>query len=247
MRRRYNGPVALTDRERILTAIVSELAATQLLGHGDGYHSSTYDEADGRRYVHFAYDQTPVAGDLVLAKTGRISEWKIGWYVGPWVGDADTGALIREIGSRRVIRYGNESFVPIRGLSGRVDMLEAGEYQFDRKVRAAFDRGGEHYSYRYGGVEFDRTTKERKAIISVREPFGGNKLGQKSVPFTVTMPWSSRTSVWAILRALKEGGYGTRKYTYEPDPDYRPGLSEVRMTIGRGMVAMTAASPEETK
>ncbi len=206
----------MTDRERILTEIVSHLASTQLLAD---YRRPTWNgeafqrrDTGGGEYVHFNYKDKPKKGDLVLAKTGGVSEWKVAWYIEPLPGGCG-GALVREIGSNRTCKYSNEDFVTIQGLHSSV-LLEGEEYEFRNKVLKAFAKGAE-YCYRFGGVDF--IEENHQARIWVREVFGGMLHPDKarSVPFSVVMPWNKKTSVKAILNALREGGYGTRQFEHQ--------------------------------
>lgn len=165
----------------------------------------------GRGYVHAAHYRRPQSGDLVLCQTGRIDEWKVSWFV-CWEAEEHGIAILREIGSKRECRYGNESFLPIAGLMPD-ELLEGDRLRFYRKVILAFRRGDE-YLYRYGGLEF---TAKHGARIWIREPFGG--LNQDSVPFAVDMHWTTKTSAAAVLRAMRSAGYGTRRFEHKERPE----------------------------
>lgn len=54
----------------------------------------------------------------------------------------------------------------------------------------------------------------RLSVITIREAFGG--LGKTSVPFEARMKWTKRTSVAAILKAMREAGYGTKDFRPTP-------------------------------
>jgi hypothetical protein len=198
------NPDILSDRERILMRIIEQLSSTQLMrSRNRSWSSVDYADTSGGHYVHFAYWDDPKPGDLVLAKTGPLSPWKIGFYVEPLSGDFG-GAVIREIGSERLCNYTNESFVPIVGLS-TIDLLESEQRQFYYKVLKAFHRGDE-YLYRFGGIRF----KDNVATVTIRERWGG--LGADSVPFTVDIEMRKRMAIKAILAKLREGGYGTKSF-----------------------------------
>lgn len=195
----------MNDKERILMAILDRLSITQTLClHGSA--EAQFTGRDGHEYVHFGgYDDRNVqAGDLVLAMTGGLSDWKVGWV--HEVIDGST-CIIREIGSNRLCNYGNERFVRIVGMDSSL-LLEMDEYDFDQKVRKAFRRGDE-YVYRYGGVEF---REGGVAVIWIREVFGGLDLKKTSQPFSVEIKWDKKTSIKAILDAMRAGGYGTREF-----------------------------------
>lgn len=210
MSRKATKKPILTDRERILTTIIRELAMAQSLKpHAAGQWSSEpyWDKSTKRYHVHFApWKQDNLnRGDLVLARTGRsVHEWTIGFYVEALPAEQG-GAVIREIGSERLCDYYNEAFEPIIGLT-KTQLLEGERYRFYEKVLEAFARGRE-YTYRFGGVDFN---EDNTAVIWVREVFGG--LDHDSVPFAVTIPWTRKTSVKAILAEMRKQGYGTRVF-----------------------------------
>lgn len=206
----------LTDRERILMTVVAQLCSTMVLAPGcKAFAPGAFKDANGYDYVHFGLtsgEREPKAGDLVLAKTGPVSPWKVAWYVEPLPGPYG-GAVVREIGTGRLCNYGNEEFTPIIGMPP-LELLEGEQRVFLSKVRKAFRRGDE-YLYRFGGVDFDGD----EAVIWVREAFGG--LGatgdnEESVPFEVRMKWSRKTTIKAILEAMRAAGYGTREFDRSP-------------------------------
>jgi hypothetical protein len=200
---RFVDPNAkLTDRERILTSLVTHLYSTMVLcPKGNPFDKTSYNDSSFN-YVHFAAYRKPVVGELVMGQTGSVSEWKIGYYVEP-LNHTMGGAVIRDIVTGRLCNYSNETFIPIVGLS-KTELLVGAEYQFYIKVIKAFRKGGE-YRYRFGGVDINGD----KATIWIRESFGG-AFGSK--PFSVEMEWSKKTNVKAILAAMRAGGYGTREF-----------------------------------
>lgn len=213
------APAPLTDRERILMHVIRQLdSADVMCRRGDSYDEASWKDTVGdsdRVYTHFARyrARAPLPGDLVIAMTSGPNEYSLGWWVEPLL-DGLGGGLIREIGSTRTCRYSNEQFTPIVGLSP-VQRLEGSRYQVYLKVQQAFRKGGE-YTYRFGGIDFDGdNAMETKGTmhVTVREAFGG--LNNPSEPFKVTIPWTKRTSVKAILAALRAGGYGTK--SFRPD------------------------------
>lgn len=204
----------LSDRERILTTVIQELSTAAILcPRGNGYDEASWKGRSGNdgMYVHFAHYRKPIAGDLVIGDTGSISQWKIGFYVEP-LNDSLGGAVIREIGSQRLCNYSNEEFTPIVGLS-KTDLLEGDRYQVYLKVLKAFGKGAE-YMYRFGGVDIE----DAKMTIWIREAFGGRSSSKDrgSKPFSVEMPWDKKTTVKAILAAMRAAGYGTRQFEREP-------------------------------
>jgi hypothetical protein len=200
----------MSDKERILTNLVRGLATAQVLGavNAPPYGPERYRRIGGDGfYVHLAHYRLPVVGDLVLCDTSATHPWSIGWYVGHEF-DGSGSAVIREIGSGRLCNMRNESFVPVVGMRP-LELLEGARYRFLQKVYGAFSRGGE-WLYRFGGLDFPEDGIGR---IWIREVVGGS-LGPngESVPFSVDVVFTARTSIKAILSAMRGAGYGTRMF-----------------------------------
>lgn len=194
----------MNDKERILMLILDRLNLTQGLCL-QGYKEEIFkDKSDGHEYVHFgAYDDRPVQkGDLVIAQTGSVCDWKIAWV--HQVISYDT-CVLREIGSNRLCTWGNERFCRIVGMHESL-LLEGEQYIFEQKVIKAFHKGDEYW-YRFGGVDF---VENNIARIWIREAFGGIK--DKSKPFSCELKWNKKTSIKKILETMQENGYGTRKF-----------------------------------
>lgn len=200
----------LTDRERILTTVIRELASTAIIRpNADGYNEAAYTDGAGGMYTHFARYRKPIKGDLVMGSTGRTDQWKIAFYE-ECIDPRQELHVIRDINTGQFCNYGNESFVPIVGLS-YIDMLVGDERKMYEKVIAAFARGDE-YLYRFGGFK----VSGQKAVVRVREAHGG--FGKESVPFHIEMEWSTKTTIKAILTKMRAGGYGTRSFRTEEAP-----------------------------
>lgn len=132
--------VYMNDRERILMEIIDRLSVTQVLcRHAE--KESDFVDRDGHIHVHFAcYDANPIQkGDLVLAVTGEVSDFKIGWV--HQVID-DSTCVIREIGGNRLCNYGNEKFERIIGMPPSL-LLEGKEYiiYISTKSNSGFSMG----------------------------------------------------------------------------------------------------------
>lgn len=179
--------------------------------------------SESREYVHFGFgdkEREPKPGDLVLAQTGPMSPWKIAFYVEP-LDSPMGGALVREIGTGKLCRYENERFIPIVGMQP-LDLLDGDRRAFLVKVRKAFRRGGE-YLYCFGGLDFDGD----EAVITIREKWAGmltREDAMESVPFEARMLWTKRTSIKAILEALRAGGYGAKEFDRRPREDAKAAL-----------------------
>lgn len=227
-RAKVAAPVPFTDRERILMTIVTELAFTQCLcpfAAGKWSSEPYEDRSLGRTHVHFAPWRKPVAGDLVIGKTGGVDRWKVAFYVHP-LGGGLGGAMLREIGTSRLCEMSNESFEVIVGLTPD-QLLEGDRYQVSLRVRAAFARlkdSAHGYTHRFGGVDFPALnpdgTDPMTATVWVREVWGGTlRLGGRktSLPYQIPLSWTPKMSVKAIVAAMLEGGYGTRQFELDPN------------------------------
>ncbi|MGQ3051046.1 MAG: hypothetical protein ACT6S0_04615 [Roseateles sp.] len=201
----------LSDRERILTTLVDRLSTTMLLRpNGRVHDADSFSDGYGGHYVHFAYYRKPVKGDLVIGKTGRIDQWKVGFYEEHK--DPSMGLhVIRDINTGQPCDYGNEEFVPIVGMDPTA-LLVRDERRVYEKVLEAFAEGDE-YLYRFGGFRFDG---EGRAVVRVRESHGG--FGRESVPFEIVIGWTPEATVEEILAAMRAGGYGTKSFRPEQAP-----------------------------
>ena len=194
----------ISDKERILTAIIKGLESASILcRHGDPYNEASWTSPSLGTSVHFARYRAPVRGDLVIGQTGRNDTWKIAFY--EEFADPSVGLhVVRHIDTGQLCNYGNESFTPIVGLS-YTELLVGEKRKVYNKVLGAFARGDE-YLYRFGGIKIE----DAELTITVREWHGG--LGHPSKPFDITMPWTPKTTIKAILSVMREGGYGTKSF-----------------------------------
>jgi len=194
----------LNDRERILTRVIDGLRSTAILrARSDPYSEEQYRDGVGGYYVHFAVYRKPVKGDLVIGQTGRDPQWKIAFYE-ELADPSQELHVVRDIQTGQLCNYGNEAFTPIVGLN-YTDLLTGQERAMFEKVMAAFARGDE-YLYRYGGFRLDGDT----ATITVREAHGG--FGSESIPFSIQMKWTPKTTIKQILDCMRAGGYGTKSF-----------------------------------
>lgn len=200
----------ISDKERILTAIIKGLESASILcRQGDPYNEASWTNPSMGTFVHFARYRKPMRGDLVMAQTGRNDTWKIAFY--EEFADPSVGLhVVRHIDTGQLCNYGNESFTAIVGLSP-IELLTGEKRKVYVKVLDAFARGDE-YMYRFGGI----TVNDADLTLTVREPHGG--FGRPSQPFDITIPWTPKTTIKAILAAMREGGYGTKSFTPDTPP-----------------------------
>lgn len=205
----------MEDKVRILMTIIRELSATQVCA----FHACNGKDIPKRNidsdieYVHFestlGSDNVKI-GDLVLCETSGIHDFTVG-YVQAITGYSD--CIIREIGTNRICRVGNERFTKIKGLT-KDSLLEGVQYKFKRKVLKAFYWGEHDYKYRFGGLEFTGD-KGRTAIIKIREKWGG--INHTSIPFDVVIKWNTKTTIKSILEEMTKQGYGWKEFEIEEE------------------------------
>lgn len=201
----------MTDKERILMTLISELRTTSVLarpgpanwsseGFRDIHGGSSY-------YVHFApwLQKELKPGMLVICDTSMVSDWQISYLVQPLDEYGTHYWLLREIGTSRLCRMSNESFTPIIGMR-REDLWEGCEYLFSLKVKKAFNKENSWFA-RYGGIDFH---EGRRATVWVREAFGG--LSKPSKPYPVEIAWTPHMTIKRISAIMHEAGFPERRF-----------------------------------
>lgn len=184
----------MDDKTRILTLLVRELASTSVL--------ATIPDVGWSKPVRVALLRKPQKGDLVVCATSPLSHWTVAVV---HEARSDQECVLREIGSERLCRMGNERFYVLANVAP-ADLFEGKQQEFHLKVRKAFDHGnGLHV---FGGLEFDGGT----AAVTVRERFGGLIAGKESVPYVLQIPWRDRPSIKKIVKSLLDAGWMTREF-----------------------------------
>lgn len=209
----------MTNKERVLMELVRELYSTQLhLQLRVPNRPDMWKIFDNREDVHFecsSFDKIQI-GDLVLCTSSGIHDWTVG-FVHEIINPSWHELMVKEIGTNRLCKVGNEGFVPIRGMSEQ-QLWNDDQYNFSIKVKKAFAKGG-HYSYRFGGMSFVGD----KVAVYVREHFNGtlrlNGSGKMTIPFKIVLDWDKKMSIKKILELLVAGGYGSRKFDEVDDPN----------------------------
>lgn len=206
----------MTDKERILMVLARNLASTLVCGpvlhRGADCEEDFCAPVGGMRpYVHFATYRKPVVGELVLCARDRTEhDFTISWLV---EGGQDGNALLREIGSNRLCQMYNNSYWPIVGMWPD-DLLEGEQRSMRGKVIKAIRKSDDGYIHLFSRIEFPA---KRVARVWIRERFGGH--GQPSQPYAIEFAFTGRMTIKAILTALVAGGYGTKSFRSEANPD----------------------------
>lgn len=123
-------------------------------------------------------------GDLVIASTARnIHDFLVGF-----VEDIKTDyVVIREIGSKRLCNYYNESFYKINKEKIGYEILEGLEYETYLKALKAFDKYTD-YNIRFKSIRFEN----KKCFLQSRRMFSNDSIGEVSFNF------NSKTTIKSI-------------------------------------------------
>ena len=142
--------MAMTDKERILILLLNRIYTKALYGSP----SQLKEWRDMQPGVFT--DKNPLQpGDLVTSFTTIFpNEWMVGY-----VHEIIPGfVILREIGSNRLCKYGNERFLKIdKELLGH-EILEGEQYQTYLKVCKAFRKQDYSYTFRFKDISFDGDT-----------------------------------------------------------------------------------------
>lgn len=113
----------MTDRERILTEIISRLTSTMMLAEQKptpkGRLWINYDGDIAAQFVG-TYVIKPAPGDIVQCNTSFAPDWKYAVFLEDHNGDKGGYWLLREIGGERTVRMFNESLSVLIGISPHV-------------------------------------------------------------------------------------------------------------------------------
>lgn len=195
----------LRDKERILMAVLHRLTMT----YGIRGHQLTFSEGDAQIQGGFSPSSNAgiKPGDLVVCITSGIHPWTVGIAASEY--DPHAGGLkVREIGSNRICDVSNDSFYRITGIHPDT-FWTYDQNEFVGKVKKAYRKLSD-WGHRYRGVEFDGET----ARIVIGEVHNG-AMGPVTKPYYITLPWSPKTTIKAIVAAMEAQGYGTN--TFEID------------------------------
>lgn len=170
----------MTDKERILMNIVTRI----IPGIAYGLRSKRDD------YIEpcMMYPEKLKHGDLVFANTTiYLNDFVVGF-----VNDVkDDCVVIREIGSKRLCNYYNESFTRINKKYLGYEILEGIQYKIYQKVLKAFEKYTRYYT-RFKSIIFDKNI----CTVQSREAF------KDDLFFEVSFSFNDKTTIKEIGRIL---------------------------------------------
>ncbi len=128
-------------------------------------------------------------GDLVFAQTTIIpNDFMVGFIHEV----KDDYVIIREIGSKRLCNYSNESFMKINKEKLGYEILEGIQYKIYEKVQKAINKY-KKYSDRFHSLNFN----DNKCTLNLRQMFSND------ITKTIEFIYSSKTTIKEIGNLLK--------------------------------------------
>jgi hypothetical protein len=173
----------MTDKERILMVIVSRIIPGLM-----------YNNFNGRDEYVKSYMLEPSklqCGDLVFANTSITpNDFMVGFV--ERIDNDRNCVVIREIGTKRLCDYFNESFSVINKEKLGYEILEGVQYKTYQKVLKAFSKYA-GYGTRFKSISFDGNT----CTVQSRKVFSNDLLNEWSFNY------NNKTSIKSIGTAIK--------------------------------------------
>jgi len=184
----------MTDKERILMVIITRIIPGLL------YNCQSYQ--DREKYVKsYMLDKNGLEkGDLVYANT---SIYPNDFIVGFIEELKDDYIVIREIGSKKLCNYYNESFTKINKDKLGYEILEGLQYEIYQKVLKAFDKYTS-YGTRFKNISFNN---DNKCTVQAREMFSND------IKFEIEFTYNNKTTIKSIGKLLEDNHDRPRKTT----------------------------------
>ena len=172
----------MTDKERILMAVITRIIPGLLYGN--------FNEKEKYVKSYMLNNSELFKGDLVFANTSiAINDFIVG-FVDHVEEDC---VVIREIGSKGLCNYYNETFSKINKEMLDYEILEGMQYKIYQKVLKAFEKYT-GYCTRFKSISF----KKNICIVQAREVF------KNDLFFEISFPFNSKTTISSIGKLLKE-------------------------------------------
>ena len=173
----------MTDKERILMWLVNRLYANAL------YSREKLGKWRDMQPSIFSGDNPLQVGDLVTTQTTITPNDFIVGYVEEIQTDC---VVIREIGSKQLCNYYNESFMRIdKSLLGN-EILEGTQYLTYQKVLKGFSNSDKSYTYRFKSISFD----DDICTVEARKAFSNDAV------FSIKFKYNSKTTIKSILSLI---------------------------------------------
>lgn len=235
------------DRERILCNIAAmlahELSMLQNLPAVQQYMQNKHSSAEILCSHDFFHKQPHKKGELVVCwtSTGRQQNpFLISLVEEQGIANDPNGLLLRAIGTDQLSSYGNESFIRIVGIPERL-LWEGIKREFSVKLSKALSKL-DTYIHRFRGLEF---ASDDTATVWFGEIWGG--LSKKTKPYSITVKFTKKTTIKAIIQQLEEQGFGKREFEAEDGKDDAPFGNPKAITRADLVGSLSAAGIELKK
>lgn len=172
----------MKDKERILMAIVTRIIPCLLYGG--------FDKKEEYVKPQILSNFKLKKGDLVFANTSiNINDFVVGFVESI----EEDCVVIREIGSKRLCNYYNETFSVINKDKLGYEILEGVQYETYQKVIKAFNKYTKYYT-RFKSISFN----ENICTVQARNAFKNDLL------FEISFPYDNKITVKSIGSLLQE-------------------------------------------
>lgn len=222
----------MTDRERILTEIITRLTSTMMFAKmKPSPKGGMWIDYDGDASAQFVgtYVVKPSPGDIVQCNTQFSPEWKYAVFLEDNNGANGGHWLLREIGGMKTVRMFNESLSVLVGVPPHIFYEGHQRQLYEWATSAAFSERynpkAEHL-VRSGGAEFVgdilRVWVRPHIFIPDEKTVDGKTVYVK--PWFVELKWSEKTRLKDIVDAMiaagfpREWEYGESKSDRVPQP-----------------------------
>lgn len=175
----------MKDKERILMWLVNRLYANAL------YARENIIKWRDMQPSIISNDNPLKVGDLVTTQT----TFKPNDFIVGYVEEIQTDCVvIREIGSKRLCNYYNESFMRIdKSLLGN-EILEGTQYLTYQKVLKAFSNSDKSYTYRFKSISFE----DDICTVEARKVFSNDAV------FSIKFKYNSKTTIKSIVALINK-------------------------------------------
>lgn len=227
-----------TEKERILLGVIAQLYHTMLLGIPYTIMKESiehYEKHSGpmARFESGRSSHDVRQGELVLCQTScyQAHPWTLS-YVDSIVDQANGVVMLREIGTGRLCKMGNEGYIPLINVMPKMLWTDK-QVEFHNRVNRV--AGNDEYLHRVRSIDF----RGDDAVLSVGQRWGGLGYPSGTKNYEVTVPNWSKVKASQVKTILDDAGYGKRKFDLvNPiEAEFRTGHA-VRINGGSGAIRL---------
>jgi hypothetical protein len=194
------SPKLMTDKERILSAVIHQLSFNWAWSDGQV-------EKDKPRIERLNAKSVVKPGSLIISDGTGLHPQTIGYFVS-WIGSSEY--LVRGISNDKVVRHYNDSFSVICNIDPDL-LLEGKQYKAYRCMRLALEKDDRRFWYRYPGCQFTGND----LVVTIREKWDGyidDSTGRfVNETFDITLPVKN-SSIKLYEQLMMDQGVGSREF-----------------------------------